>query len=285
MVAFARRVLALLLLAASSGCGGRPAVEDPASSGTPTSHATATARYTASTQPVLPVSSPAVSSPAVSSPAVPSRSPSAVGRIPPVSVKARAAGLIDVRTIVPDAIVELRYATSDNFVGVPLYPPDARCLVHDSMAAGLVAAADRLRRQGDVLVFWDCYRPHPVQVRMFEIVPDPNWVARPGPLASSHEAARSVDITLASATTGQACPPAQRVQGHCLLEMGTDFDDFSPRAHAFATDQVSRQAQSNRARLRSAMNSGGITVYSGEWWHFDGPGAVVRRPHLDAPLG
>jgi D-alanyl-D-alanine dipeptidase len=66
--------------------------------------------------------------------------------------------------------------------------------------------------------------------------------------------------------------------------MGTDFDDFSPRAHAFATYGVSSQAQSNRSLLRTAMNSGGLTVYSGEWWHFDGPGALVGRPHLDAPL-
>ena len=67
----------------------------------------------------------------------------------------------------------------NNFVGAPLYPADARCLVHESMAAGLAAAAEALRPE--VLVFWDCYRPHAVQVRMFEAVPDPDWVARPGP--------------------------------------------------------------------------------------------------------
>ncbi|HEY2043421.1 MAG TPA: M15 family metallopeptidase [Jatrophihabitans sp.] len=178
----------------------------------------------------------------------------------------------------------MRYATSNNFVGVTLYPPDARCLVHESMATGLTTAADRLRREGDVLVFWDCYRPHAVQVHMFNIVPDPNWVARPGPFATSHEAARSVDVTLAHAATSAGCAAAQRVQGHCLLDMGTGFDDFSARAHAFATDGVSSQAQSNRSRLRTAMNSGGISVYWGEWWHFDGPGALVQRPQLDAPL-
>ena len=270
MVVFRWRMLALLLVAACAGCTRGPAPDDPASSRPSPPGASSTARVTASTSPAHP--------------AVSSRAPSAVRRIPPVSAKARAVGLIDIRTIVPDAIVDLRYATSDNFVGVPLYPPDARCLVHESMAAGLTAAADRLRRDGDVLVFWDCYRPHAVQVHMFEIVPDPNWVARPGPFATSHEAARSVDVTLAHAATGLECPAAQRVQRHCLLDMGTDFDDFSPRAHAFATDGVSPQAQSNRSRLRTGMNFGGITVYPGEWWHFDGPGAAVERPHLDAPL-
>jgi len=184
---------------------------------------------------------------------------------------------------VPDAIIDLRYATGHNFVGVPLYPANARCLVHISMTSGLRTAAARLRRLGDVLVFWDCYRPHPVQVRMFQIVPNPNWVARPRSYARSHEAGRSVDVTLARAATGLSCA-AQRVDGHCLLDMGTGFDDFTARAHAYAIDGVSAAARANRAVLRMAMNAGGIRVYSGEWWHFDGPGAQVGRPFLDAPV-
>jgi D-alanyl-D-alanine dipeptidase len=279
MVAFRWRVLALLLLVASAGCARGRAPDGPASASPSTPSASSTAPITDSTPPARITASTSPARPAASSSA-----PGAVLPIPPVSAKARAAGLIDIRTIVPDAIVDLRYATTNNFVGVRLYPADARCLVHQSMAAGLTAAANRLRRESDVLVFWDCYRPHAVQVHMFEVVPDPNWVARPGPFATSHEAARSVDVTVAHAATGLACPPAQRVQRHCLLDMGTDFDDFSPRAHAFATYGVSSQAQSNRSLLRTAMNSGGLTVYSGEWWHFDGPGALVGRAHLDAPL-
>ncbi|AQT82949.1 D-alanyl-D-alanine dipeptidase [Mycolicibacterium litorale] len=192
------------------------------------------------------------------------------GGVPPVSPQAAAAGFVDVRSVVPDAIVDLRYATPDNFVGVPLYPPDARCLVHESMAPGLAKAAATLRTSGDVLVFWDCYRPHDVQVRMFEVVSNPAWVARPGPYARSHEAGRSVDVTIAE--NGQ------------LVDMGTGFDDFSARAQAFATDGVSAAAQANRARLRAAMTDGGLAVYSGEWWHFDGPGAGVQRPILDVPV-
>ncbi|WP_413641635.1 M15 family metallopeptidase [Mycobacterium sp. RTGN5] len=204
------------------------------------------------------------------------------GGVPPVSPQAAAAGFVDVRTVVPDAVIDLRYATPHNFVGVPLYPADARCLVHESMAPGLAKAADELRAQGDVLVFWDCYRPHDVQVRMFDAVPNPAWVAKPGPYARSHEAGRSVDVTI-----------AERGQ---LVDMGTDFDDFSARATAYATDGVSAAAQANRARLRAAMGaggqersdpgngSGGLAVYSGEWWHFDGPGAGVQRPILDVPI-
>ena len=190
--------------------------------------------------------------------------------VPPVSPQAQAAGLIDVRSVVPDAVVDLRYATAGNFVGVPLYPADARCLVHQSLADGLAVAAAQLRAQGYRLVFWDCYRPHDVQVRMFNAVPDPAWVAKPGDYARSHEAARSVDVTLAAAGR--------------LIDMGTDFDDFSPRATAYATDGVSAQQQANRALLRNAMAAGGLAVYSGEWWHFDGPGAGTPRAILDVPV-
>ena len=122
--------------------------------------------------------------------------------VPPVSPQATAAGFVDVRSVVPDAVVDLRYATANNFVGVPLYPAGARCLVHESLAPGLRAAAAALRAQGATLVFWDCYRPHEVQVRMFEAVPNPAWVAKPGSYARSHESGRSVDVTIAQA--GQA---------------------------------------------------------------------------------
>ena len=190
--------------------------------------------------------------------------------VPPVSPQARAAGFVDVRTIVPDAIVDLRYTTANNFVGVPLYPPDARCLVHESLAPGLASGAATLRAQGATLVFWDCYRPHEVQVRMFAAVPAPAWVAKPGPYAKSHEAGRSVDVTIAQAGR--------------LVDMGTDFDDFSTRATAYATDGVSAAQQANRALLRTAMAAGGLSVYPGEWWHFDGPGAGLQRPILDVPV-
>jgi zinc D-Ala-D-Ala dipeptidase len=186
--------------------------------------------------------------------------------VPPVSEEALAAGLVDVRTVVPDAVIDLRYATTNNFVGVQLYPTDARCLVHESLAPGLATAAAQLRAGGEVLVFWDCYRPHDVQVRMFEEVPDPAWVARPGAYARSHTAGRSVDVTIAGA------------------DMGTDFDDFSPRSLAYATDGLDASVQANRTRLREAMTAGGFVVYPGEWWHFDGPGAATDRPILGVPL-
>src|SRR2546430_14538654 len=67
--------------------------------------------------------------------------------VPPLGPEARAAGFVDVRSVVPSALIDLRYATPNNFTGKPVYPADARCLVHESMAAGLVAAAKALDPQ------------------------------------------------------------------------------------------------------------------------------------------
>ncbi|MFT4201885.1 M15 family metallopeptidase [Gordonia sp. (in: high G+C Gram-positive bacteria)] len=189
---------------------------------------------------------------------------------PPVSATAAAEGLVDVRTAVPDAIIDMRYATPDNFTHVRLYPANARCLVHNSMAPGLRKAGGQLRGKGLRLVFWDCYRPHSAQVKMWEKVPNPAWVARPGNQATSHEAARSVDVTLAQRDGRR-------------LDMGTGFDDFTPASQANAPG-ISMVAQQNRAMLRRAMESGGLSQYEGEWWHYDGPGSKTPRPHLRAAV-
>lgn len=192
--------------------------------------------------------------------------------MPPVSAQAAAAGLVDVRSLVPDAVIDLRYATANNFTGVQIYPAGARCLVHDSLSDGLVTAAARLRSAGDVLVFWDCYRPHDAQAKLWDVYPDPAWVARPGPSATSHEAGRSVDVTIAPAATGRP------------VDMGTGFDDFTARATAYAEAGLTAQQLANRRLLREAMAAGALTVYSGEWWHFDGPGSKTPRPHLGVPI-
>src|SRR3984885_15236327 len=144
--------------------------------------------------------------------------------VPPLSPEARAAGFVDVRSVVPNALIDLRYATPNNFTHTELFPANSRCLVHESMAPGLATAAKVLASHGNVLVFWDCYRPHDVQVKMFNVVPNPAWVARPGSSARSHEAGRSVDVTIASVQ--EQCPPTRQLAGRCLADMGTDFDDF-----------------------------------------------------------
>ena len=147
--------------------------------------------------------------------------------------------------------------------------------MHESLAPGLASAAKALASTGDLLVFWDCYRPHDVQVKMFNVVPNPAWVAKPGNYAKSHEAGRSVDVTLGNMT--EHCP-------RCLVDMGTDFDDFSPARNGFRYHRRHHREQANRRRLRDAMSAAGLSAYSGEWWHFDGAGAGVQRPILHVPV-
>jgi D-alanyl-D-alanine dipeptidase len=206
-------------------------------------------------------------------PHTPSPANSSAPAIPPVSAAAREQGFADVRTIVPDAIIDLRYATKNNFTGERLYPTDARCLVHQSLAPGLRAAAAQLREHGYVLVFLDCYRPHSVQLKMWDVIPNPMWVAEPGDYSRSHESGRSVDVTLANTANGHH------------LDMGTEFDDFTDKAAAFATQGLTQTQLANRALLRHAMESdASLKIYSGEWWHFDGPGASEKRAIIDIPL-
>lgn len=260
-----KRAAAGAAVAAALGCtacavGSTPAATVPSPT-TTSSTTTAPATFTS------PPPSPIVTTVSTSTSPTPSTAP-----IPPVSAAAKKLGFLDVRTIVPDAVIELRYATTHNFTGERLYPAEARCLVHSSLAPGLRAAAKKLRAQGYVLVFWDCYRPHSVQLKMWQVVPNPAWVAQPGDYSKSHESGRSVDVTLASASTGR------------LLDMGTDFDDFTPEAMAYATEGLTAAQLEHRRMLREAMQAGGtLSVYSGEWWHFDGPGATDRVPIIDIP--
>jgi hypothetical protein len=88
------------------------------------------------------------------------------------------AGLADVAVAIPDAVLDLRYATAANLTGAPLYPV-ARCWLRVEAVDRLAEAAAALRADGYRLVLWDCYRPASVQRLLWERVPDPRFVARP----------------------------------------------------------------------------------------------------------
>lgn len=179
------------------------------------------------------------------------------------------ADLVDVSRVVPDAILDLRYATADNFLGRRVYP-SARCLLVRPAARRLARAAAALRARGYRLRLWDCYRPLSVQREMWRIRPDPGYVADPR-RGSNHSRGAAVDLTLARAS-GTA------------VEMPTPFDTFDARAHSDATEGVSPAARRNRAVLRSAMEAAGFMVHPNEWWHFATRDARTL-PLLDTPLG
>jgi D-alanyl-D-alanine dipeptidase len=176
--------------------------------------------------------------------------------------------LVDVAGLVPDAVLDLRYATRENFMGRPLYP-EARCLLLRPAAERLARAAARLRRQGYRLVLWDCYRPLSAQREMWRANPRAGYVADPA-RGSHHNRGAAVDLSLAAAD-------GRRV------EMPTPFDAFGPRAHADATEGITEAARRHRHLLRAALEAEGFLVNPREWWHFAARDAW-SHPLLDVPL-
>jgi D-alanyl-D-alanine dipeptidase len=181
--------------------------------------------------------------------------------------------LVDLAAVDPTIRFDLRYATAANFTGVAVYPR-ARCLLRRDAAARLARVQRRLRADGLGLLVWDCYRAFAVQERFWALVPDERYVARPvrrdgRPVAGSkHNRGAAVDLTLVDAAGVR-------------LEMPTDFDDFSERAHRGAS--ATAAARANAARLEAAMVAEGFEPLATEWWHFDAPGWQDDEL-LDVPL-
>ena len=176
--------------------------------------------------------------------------------------------LVDVAERIPDAVLDLRYATSDNFLERKLYPDGARCLLHPDAAERLEAAARSLREQGFRIRLYDCFRPRSVQWEIWKILPRPGYVADPRK-GSNHNRGVAVDLTLADA------------DGH-EVEMPTPFDTFSPAAH-HSSQTASTLARRHREILLRAMEEAGFQRNAMEWWHYDLRGAR-KYPVLDAPL-
>lgn len=158
--------------------------------------------------------------------------------------------LQSVTQVVPDAILDIRYATRNNFTHKQLYDKAAAYLRSDVLEA-LGRAADELRQQGYKLVIFDAYRPHEVQQKMHELYTDTNYVT----VISNHTRGITVDLTLAT-------------KDGLYLDMGTEYDDFSEKAHA-GTGEISRKQAANRELLLKAMTAVGFAQHPYEWWHFD----------------
>ena len=174
---------------------------------------------------------------------------------------------VDASKVVPGLIVDLRYATPDNFLHHRLYPEHSRCLLRASVARRLAHAARLLRKQGFRLVAWDCYRPISVQRAMWKVFPDPGFVANPAH-GSNHNRGAAVDVSLA---TLEGKP----------VEMPTGFDSFTPQAHLGA--KVSDAARAHRTVLIRAMLAAGFHTILKEWWHYNAPHAK-QFAIADVPL-
>jgi zinc D-Ala-D-Ala dipeptidase len=182
---------------------------------------------------------------------------------------APAAPLVEARSGVKDLVVDLRYATEDNFLKRAVYPPGARCLLLARAVERLEHAARLLRAQGFRLKVYDCYRPRAVQWEMWKLYPRPGYVADPRK-GSNHNRGAAVDLTLVTEEGEE-------------VEMPTPFDTFTRAAHQ-GYPGGSASSRANRERLRAAMEAAGFKPNRMEWWHFDLPGAT-KLPVLDVPFG
>ncbi len=161
--------------------------------------------------------------------------------------------LVAVRDHIPDILVELRYASENNFTGMQIYDFTEPQLRYGTVQK-LLAAQRMLSAQGYGLKIYDAYRPSSAQYRLFEVFPDSRYVANPYRGFSSHSRGNTVDVTLVAAD-GSA------------VEMPSAFDDFSALADR-SYDDVSEAARAHALLLEAVMTECGFSPYQKEWWHF-----------------
>lgn len=175
--------------------------------------------------------------------------------------------LVLVNELIPNIVIDLKYATTDNVFNQEKLYTSNECYLLKELVLKLIIVQDSLNKvrslngynypNGLGLKIWDGYRPRSVQYVMFEIFPDPTFVASPQS-GSVHNRGGAVDLTLIDLSTNEELP------------MPTGFDDFTKAAgHDFPGNLLPSNVLFNREYLKSIMtNVGGIAYYVGEWWHY-----------------
>ena len=164
--------------------------------------------------------------------------------------------LLELVKLDPTIKLDIRYATSNNFLGTPVYT-QARAFLQRPAAEALLRAHRELKAQGYGLIIHDGYRPWYVTKIFWDATPADKkiFVADPAE-GSRHNRGCAVDLSLYDLKTGEE------------VKMPSGYDEMSNRSFA---DYVGGTAdeRARRALLRQAMEKQGFTVYPQEWWHFD----------------
>lgn len=161
--------------------------------------------------------------------------------------------LVEITESSHDVLIDIAYATANNFTGKPVYSA-AKCYLHPEAEACLSHAIELAKPQGWKLKIFDAFRPTEAQWKLWEHTPDPDFLADPR-RGSPHSRGVAVDLTLVNRATGQE------------LDMGTAFDAFTPLSHHGNRD-VSSEAQHNRLLIMGLMTTAGWDFYRNEWWHY-----------------
>jgi D-alanyl-D-alanine dipeptidase len=175
---------------------------------------------------------------------------------PPKEKNKREADLVELTSLDKTIKLDIRYATSNNFVGRPVYT-EARAFLQRPAAEALLNVQHELKKKGLGLVIFDGYRPWTVTKLFWDVVPEDKrkFVADPSK-GSKHNRGCAVDLSIYDLKTGEPIP------------MPSGYDEFTDRAspdYKGGTDQET----ANREMLRKLMESVGFTVNPNEWWHFD----------------
>ncbi|MCH9622052.1 MAG: D-alanyl-D-alanine dipeptidase [Chlamydiia bacterium] len=162
--------------------------------------------------------------------------------------------LIDIKSAIPDVVVDLKYATIDNFCKEVVYDFNI-CLSLEETAEQLVKVQEELKPMGLQIKIWDIYRPFDAQLKFWNIIQDPRYISDPRITGGRHTRGTSVDLTII------------KDDGTELL-MPSEFDEFTNRAHLDYTDGP-KEALTNRQLLQDLMSKHGFVGLPTEWWHFD----------------
>ena len=168
----------------------------------------------------------------------------------------RTPDLVELVTLDPSIKLDIRYATSNDFLGEPVYT-QARAFLQRPAAEALVRANHALHADGYGLIIHDGYRPWYVTEVFWQATPDDKkkFVANPAE-GSKHNRGCAVDLSLYDLRTGKE------------VEMPSGYDEMTDRAYADYPGGTAEQRE-RRALLRQAMEAQGFAVIPTEWWHFD----------------
>jgi len=181
-------------------------------------------------------------------------------------------GLVDIQSVNPEILVELKYATPDNFMKKNVYGDLTHAYLQPEMATKLSKASTLLQqaKPGYKLLVYDAARPNSAQYKLWDALDDlkipprqkTQYVADPK-IGSNHNFGCAIDLTVVD-------------EKGIPLDMGTKYDFFGPLAYPRSEQEMLKQGKltakqiSNRNILRKAMVQSGFTVNTTEWWHFDG---------------
>ena len=150
-------------------------------------------------------------------------------------------------------IIDIRYASDNNFMKKKIYDC-GRCLMRKEAARALTLLNEELIRKYNYrLKLFDCYRPRDFQQKLWDVMPDINYVAHPSK-GSMHNRGVAIDLTIVDSLGLE-------------LDMGTEFDFLGKEAH-FDYAKLPKEVISNRKFLRAKMEQYGFVGIRTEWWHF-----------------